>query len=252
MSIQRTVRSQPTQPARQESRPLHNGQGSVPDTPGPVRARDHGLSVLILLGVALAVVSWFGPGLLRTAPPAEQSPTTAAPAPITTGQDPGTAGPWALQPGAADRIRSTGLPVLANEETGEHLHAHLDVYVDGKAVNVPAGIGFADLTQGQTGGRSPVHTHDASGIIHVEAQTPGTRFTLAQFLREWGVLAGNGTLGGHPASDWSVFVNGTRSEGKPDTVVLRPKEEIALVQGTAPVRIPATYAFPANLDTPVP
>ncbi|MDQ0213479.1 hypothetical protein [Arthrobacter bambusae] len=242
MSIQRTARN----------RPMHNGQDAGTDAPGPVQARDHGLSVLILLGLTLAVVSWFGPGLLRATPPEGQSPPTAAPAPITAGQDPGTPNPWALQPGAADRIRDTGLPLLANEGTGEHFHAHLDVYADGKAVSVPAGIGFADLTQGQTGGRSPVHTHDTSGIIHVEAQTPGEHFTLAQFLREWGVLTGNGTLGGHPAGDWSVFVNGTRSEDKPDTVLLHPKEEIALVQGISPVPVPATYAFPANLDTPVP
>ncbi|WP_059387311.1 hypothetical protein [Arthrobacter sp. Hiyo1] len=66
------------------------------------------------------------------------------------------------------------------------------------------------------------------------------------------MLAGNATIGGHPAGEWSVFVNGTRSQGPPDTVVLHPKEEIALVQGTAPVPVPATYTFPANLDTPVP
>lgn len=126
--------------------------------------------------------------------------------------------------GAPDRIRGTGLLVLADEGTGEHFHAHLDVYIDGKTVNVPAGIGFEDLTQGQTGGRSPVHTHDTSGIIHVEAETPGERFTLAQFLREWGVLAESGTIGGHPAGERSVFVNGTRSEGTPETVVLHPKE----------------------------
>ncbi|BAS16655.1 conserved hypothetical protein [Arthrobacter sp. Hiyo8] len=148
----------------------------------------------------------------------------------------------ALQPDAADRIRGVGLPILANEGTGEHFHAHLDMYVDGKAVSVPAGIGFADVNQGQSGGRSPVHTHDASGIIHVEADTPGERFTLAQFLREWGVLAGNATIGGHPAGEWSVFVNGTRSQGPPDTVVLHPKEEIALVQGTAP--------YPSRPHTP--
>uniref|UniRef100_UPI001C0EA60D WbqC family protein n=1 Tax=Arthrobacter sp. Hiyo1 TaxID=1588020 RepID=UPI001C0EA60D len=56
---------EPDQATRPTGQPAPGpGHGHGTDLPGPVRPRGHGLTVLILLGVVLAAVSWFGPGLL--------------------------------------------------------------------------------------------------------------------------------------------------------------------------------------------
>jgi hypothetical protein len=59
-----------------------------------------------------------------------------------------------------------------------HLYQHLDLYVDGRQVSVPAGIGIDPAV-----GFAPLHTHDASRVIHLESPTVRT-YTLGQFLRE--------------------------------------------------------------------
>lgn len=63
-----------------------------------------------------------------------------------------------------------------------HFHAHLGVFVNGKTVAVPAGIGI----DGRGGAISPLHIHNASGVIHIESPTQSA-FTLAQFFSEWNV-----------------------------------------------------------------
>ena len=80
-----------------------------------------------------------------------------------------------------DRLKPLGLNALTNEGEVVHIHQHLDVYVNGKKEPVPSQIGIYDgqfLTE--------LHTHDASGIMHVESPTKRT-FDLAQFFGVWGV-----------------------------------------------------------------
>lgn len=256
MNSPRSPRLQNEQAVRQRNpfpERRHGGNGGDP-RPAPIhdmeipaaRHGNHVVPVLILLGFALALSPWFGL-IANMVQWAGQTATTAGTDRSVAAAGPVQPNPWAIQEGAADRIRAAGLPVMTDEGTGEHFHDHLDVYVDGKSVTVPTGIGFTDPTQGETGGRSPVHTHDASGIIHIEAASPGERYTLGQVLRQWGVLADTGAIGGSPAAGWAIFVNGTRQQTDPYTVTLQPKQEIVLVRGTAPDPLPATYNFPANL-----
>src|SRR5439155_4801086 len=77
---------------------------------------------------------------------------------IQTGQPPWNAGTGGLR----DRLRALGLPALGSEGTALHTHEHLDVFVHGRPVTVPADIGI-DRTGGFI---SPLHTHDPSGVIH--------------------------------------------------------------------------------------
>ncbi|MCH6469082.1 hypothetical protein [Sinomonas terrae] len=123
------------------------------------------------------------------------------------------------------------------------------MFADGKAITVPAEVGFSFGTDGQPNGISALHTHDESGIVHIEAPTAGLTYTLGQFLTEWGVLDGTSTTpgGAHSsAADWQVYVNGSKQAGSPKDVVLKPHEEIALVHGAPPATIPASYSFPAG------
>jgi hypothetical protein len=161
-----------------------------------------------------------------------------------------TASDWQLVPahGAAN-IQAAGLTVLSEEGSAEHYHAHLDVIADGKAITVPAYIGFSFGSDGQPNGISALHTHDDSGIVHIEAPTTGLTYTLGQALREWGVLDGtNSTPGSAHSSitDWTAYVNGSKQSGNPKDVVLHAHDEVALVHGTPPATVPSTYSFPSG------
>ena len=157
---------------------------------------------------------------------------------------------WELDTkGGAERIKAAGLPVLNMEGAAEHFHAHLDVFVDGKPVTVPADIGFSFSATGQPNGISALHTHDESGIVHIEAPVAGDTYTLGQLLTEWGVLDGTGKPGtAHSGtSDWSVAVNGAKREGPAQAVVLKAHDEVVLFHGTAPDPLPTAFKFPADL-----
>ncbi len=134
--------------------------------------------------------------------------------------------PWALGDRQADRIEAAGLPRLKAEGSKVHYHAHLDVFYNGEAVLVPSGIGI-DLDEEVI---SPLHTHTAAGILHVEANEDA-RFTLDHVLTEWGV-----------ESDLpvKVYVNGEEQSGGLATVIRR-NTQIAMVFGTPPAEIPPTY-----------
>lgn len=185
----------------------------------------------------------------QTAPaqtsPAQTSPA-AAPAPAT----PTGAAGWALDPAAGGaRIKAAGLEILNAEGTAEHYHAHLDVFVDGKPITVPAEIGFSFSAGGQPNGISALHTHDTTGIIHIEAPTPGRSYTLGQVLREWGVLDGKDNTGApHGGTGgWSAYVNGAKRDGAVTDVVLKAHDEVVLSFGAAPSPLPGTYTFSAGL-----
>lgn len=202
---------------------------------------------LSLAGIALAA-SACSPGNTVSPGPgtAVQTPTTTS-APAT----PAPATGWELSPkGGGDRIKAAGLAVLTAEGAAEHFHAHLDVFVDGKPVTVPADIGFELDTTGHPTGISALHTHDESGIIHIEAPALGATYTLGQFLTEWGVLNGTDTTPGspHAGSDgWTVTINGTKHAGTVSDVVLNAHDEIVLSYGAAPAQAPIAFKFPQGL-----
>ena len=139
------------------------------------------------------------------------------------------------------RLGASGLQALTMEGAALHIHQHLDVYVDGRRVPVPALVGIDPAT----GFLTQIHTHDASGIVHVESGARST-FTLGQFFCEWGVELTAHCLGPyHGAVSW--WVNGARMHGDPSRLVLAQHQEIVLAVGGAPDRVPAAYPFPAGL-----
>ncbi|UUL75289.1 hypothetical protein NG819_13560 [Pseudarthrobacter sp. Fe7] len=185
------------------------------------------------------------------ATPASSAPVSPNPVPSTSPATASAATGWELSPkGAADRIKAAGLQVLTAEGAAEHFHAHLDVFMDGKPVAVPADIGFSFNSAGQPNGISALHSHDQSGVIHIEAPTSGATYTLGQFLAEWGVLDGTDKTQGTAHSDadgWTVAVNGTRQDGRITDVVLKAHDEIVLFHGTPPDPIPASFTFTGGL-----
>ncbi len=161
-----------------------------------------------------------------------------------------TAPPWTVPGDARPDIAAAGLEVLGQESLAVHYHAHLDLIVNGAAVPVPAQIGFV-ISGGQAAGITVLHTHDTSGVIHIEsgADVP---YTLGQFFTEWGVRLGPGQLGGlgTTAGDTlRAYVDGQAFTGDPATIVLRPHQEIALWYGPATTTnpaVPSSFQFPTG------
>ncbi|HEU4425862.1 MAG TPA: hypothetical protein VFR67_25265, partial [Pilimelia sp.] len=133
------------------------------------------------------------------------------PAPTNPGVLPGLQtgpAPWgANTAGLAGRLRAIGVPPLSPYEgTAVHIHQHLDIFVDGRRVPVPALIGIDPVV-----GFAPLHVHDTSGVIHVESPTV-RGYTLGQFFAVWGVRFTPSCLGGYCAGGprrLRVFVDGT-------------------------------------------
>jgi hypothetical protein len=160
-----------------------------------------------------------------------------------------------------ERLTAIGLPALAQEGTVLHIHQHLDIFIDGKPMAVPAEIGI----NAAAGFISPIHVHDTSGIMHVESPVTQT-FYLGQFFDIWGVRLTSACIGGYCATTASstsanagstqkdtksvkVYVNGTLYQGDPRQLVLTSHQEIVIAYGTdaeTPKAIPAAYTFPAG------
>jgi hypothetical protein len=140
-----------------------------------------------------------------------------------------------------------GLEMLGQEQLAVHYHAHLDVVVDGQPVTVPAYIGI-DLVQQKI---SALHTHDPSGVIHIESAKDNP-FKLGQVFTEWGqplsaTQVGPETIGADKALH--VFVNGKEVAGDPSGIVLHAHDEIVVWVGAkadTPANVPSSYAFPAG------
>jgi hypothetical protein len=164
---------------------------------------------------------------------------------ILTGRPPWPANTEALRP----RLQAIGLPALSFQGTALHIHQHLDLYVAGKKVTIPADIGIAQTASGVL--FSPIHTHDTSGIIHVESPTVRP-FTLGEFFDVWGVRFTPDCIGGdcnNAGARLRVYVNGHLVTGDPAAIRLTSHEEIVVIYGThaqLPSPIPSGYTFPTG------
>jgi hypothetical protein len=88
-----------------------------------------------------------------------------------------------------------------------------------------------------------MHTHDESGIIHIEA--PKKRaFTLAQFFDLWKTTAAGAPERKDAAK---IFVNGKRVNMRLDQIELEDHMQIALVYGKEPASVPSSYNFAQGL-----
>ena len=144
---------------------------------------------------------------------------------------------------SVNRIKCQGM-----ERMAFHIHAHLVIFVNGKARIVPYGIGIGPPLKGQntkagwfvTQGScfSWIHTHAADGIIHLEGPAPRT-YTLGDFFDIWGQpLSANqvGPAHGHV----TALFNGKYWDGDPRRIPLLRHAQIQLEVGKpliAPVLI---------------
>ena len=130
-----------------------------------------------------------------------------------------------------------------------HHHVHLSMFVNGEQIALPRGTGMYKPGSSQYIYHAScfywLHTHDATGIIHMEPPN-GNPFTLKQYFDLWGEpLSTNGFAGYTGAV--SVYLNGQLQPAgtDPNSIVFSPFLEITLVIGTPPDWIP-NYLFPAG------
>lgn len=133
------------------------------------------------------------------------------------------------------------------EQSIFHIHAHLDIIINGKKVVIPAQIGII-----------PdkclfwLHTHDESGIIHIES--PINRyFTLGQFFNIWNKKFNNNQIFNNVANannTLNVYINGNKVPNGTSyrDIKLNAHDEIVIVYGkSTPPAIPSNYEFPQGL-----
>ncbi len=168
-------------------------------------------------------------------------PKSSSKAASSTGTLPGVltgAPPWPAN--AADlsaRLEKMDLPAPGG---AMHIHAHLDVFVDGNPVEVPGDIGLGP------GVESSIHTHSTDGVIHMEAASAAT-FTLGEFFDVWGVRFTPTCIGGSCASGdqkLELFVDGKPYTGDPAGLALGDHQEVVVAFGTEaqlPSPIPSTF-----------
>jgi hypothetical protein len=154
---------------------------------------------------------------------------------------------WSRNPDQTSTSKKAGLPMLGGEMTQVHYHAHLDIVVDGQPVTVPQYVGIDENAQTITA----LHTHDTSGVIHIEsgADIP---FTLGQFFTEWGQQLSSTQVGPVAVGadkEVHLIVNGKEVTGDPAKYVLKAHDEVALVvgaKGQTP-QVPSSYNFPNGM-----
>jgi hypothetical protein len=141
-------------------------------------------------------------------------------------------------------ISALGLPGLS--DTVEHYHVHIRLMVndggESKSVPIPEDIGLDRSTQTY----AAIHTHDATGVIHIEADQKGYRSDLQNVFDIWGVRFNAECIGGY-CGGVKMWVNGTPNT-QLGAYVLQPHDAITIVEGTPPpgFKPDTSYKFPAG------
>ena len=124
-----------------------------------------------------------------------------------------------------------------------HIHAKLAIFINGQNYTLPALIGITDNCFYW------MHTHDETGIIHIEAPFQKT-FTLGEFFDIWKQKLSNNQVLNYTADSnhpLNVYINGTKVPNGTDfrNIDIHAHDVIAIVYGKPPNIIPAKADFSA-------
>jgi len=143
---------------------------------------------------------------------------------------------------------SQAYPVIAGvpcdtsgHDTDYHIHVHVSIYINGQRVQIPAQVGIPDQTCLYW-----LHTHDKSGVIHIEAPA-GHIYTLGNFFQIWGqqfsALKYPPELDQHGGAGWQVYVNGKLYNGDFHNIPLTAHTLITLAYNTSGITPDTTYQW---------
>ncbi len=129
------------------------------------------------------------------------------------------------------------------EQSIEHIHAHVSIYIDGQISHLPSNTGIVTDQQGNATCFYWLHVHAQNqDVIHIES--PSTeQFVLGQFINEWNqqfnslgfpsqLLLSNG---------WTIWVNGHKYNGSLDSVPLAAHNLITISYNDPNVKPDTTY-----------
>jgi hypothetical protein len=230
------TRKQRREQARSERRALEAAQRQSAGQRKRLTQVVGALIVVAVVGIIVALVATSGS---KKGSAASSSSSAGSGAGLLT-----TPPPWPPQyNGLLNRVVGAHFP--PQSDVGYHVHAVLRIYVEGKQVEVPSQIGIDQ----QEGYLAPLHTHDNSGIIHMEATEPYP-FKLSQFFTVWGVKFTNNQLGPYVASNGkalALYANGTKVPD-PAEYQMKPHDRLVLDYGNPKTFVKEfPYTFPAGL-----
>jgi hypothetical protein len=215
-----------------------------------VDAADKRRAALLLALGALLLTGCGGSSSATSSHPASAS--TAATTATATTQANGPLGPERvpLEQGAALASASTtapgttvdGIQCAPVEQLAYHIHAHLQVFVDGQPRALPAAIGLLGPVPQQTAA-GPfygavkcyywLHVHAQDGIIHIESPTQRI-YTLGNFFDEWRQPLSSSQVA-TASGPVTAFINGKRWTKDPRSLPLLPHAVIQVDVGTPAV-----------------
>jgi hypothetical protein len=114
-----------------------------------------------------------------------------------------------------------------------HIHAMVSIYRDGVRLALPGNIGRSSCNY-------DMHTHDGSGVVHIETATPKA-FTLGQFFSLWGQTLSPTEVAGLAGAPTFYVIQNEQIKpytGNPDDLTLEAHKEILIITGTPPTEVP--------------
>jgi hypothetical protein len=168
------------------------------------------LAVAMAVGATVTAVRGAGGGR----PPALTLAPAASAGRLVPAPSAGPLGPERVPIPRARRLAPPGAPATGRtvdavggaplERLAFHIHAHLDVFVDGSPRKIPAGIGIVPPRSVAVTPAGPfvvggaafwwLHTHAADGVLQIESPVRRT-YTLGEFFDVWGQLLGERRVG---------------------------------------------------------
>jgi hypothetical protein len=138
---------------------------------------------------------------------------------------PGTSAAATLQSDNPSYPVVNNIACQTNEQVAYHVHAHLSMYINGQQVQIPQGLGIASDQSCYYW----LHTHDTTGVIHIESPTQQT-FKLGTFFKEWNDVFPQlqYPVQLSDTAGWKVYVNGKLYNGDFHNIDLTAHELITM------------------------
>jgi hypothetical protein len=133
---------------------------------------------------------------------------------------------------------------MSTEGQVDHYHMDLEIYMYGKTSALPAGVGIVEPagSQGPALGTGPsclyaLHTHDGTGIVHIESPVSNHVYTLGNFFDIWGQPLSKTSFMGNPIDKTNTLQivifdangNPTTYKGNPADIKLTGHETVYLL-----------------------
>ena len=211
------------------------------------------ITVVVPIAVVVIIAGAVALGVVLSRPhsgtdTAATSSTSAAP----TQQDSSTS-VLASTAGQATGQTVDGVESNNMEQVLFHVHAHVALYINGQQKLIPYGIGIVPPYQLQQTSSGPfvaggtkyywLHTHDESGVVHIESPVQRT-YTLGMFFDIWNQPLSATQIGPYKGAV-TAFVDGQKFTGNPRDVPLNAHSVIQLDLGSV---VPfSNYTFPQGL-----